>query len=384
MPSFDIIYQNVRGLRTKLTEFSNSLATLKSDIFCATETWLNDSIDTNEFNNSDYIVFRKDRNYDLANSTRGGGCLLAAKSNLIVSRVGEFETTNSNLEDLWVKIKMNCGNDLYICVVYVSPSASCDIFENHLDKLKHITLNVNLNSKIIVIGDYNLPNISWVNSNNSQLPLLLNYTDKAQCFLDTFDICNFYQFNNVKNEYNKTLDLALSNFDVDLISVEKSGFVMVDEDKHHPTIQIHIKSSLSYIQERNFRKFNFRKGNYEAIKSELRNIDWNILKDLHVDEAVNEFYNIIEQLISSHILQYVKRKSYPPWYTNEIKSMLKDKDKMHKKWKKTSNSQFYSEFSRLRTLCKNKTAEAFDIFVDHVQSNLSSNIKVFWAYTKSK
>lgn len=384
MSFFDITYQNVRGLRTKLSEFSNSLATINSDIFCATETWLNDDIDSNEFGNQDYLIYRKDRQYDISNTTRGGGCLLAVKSNLIVHRVSEYETTHKNLEDLWVRIKINENEDLYICAVYVSPTVDCVVLENHLDKLKRISLQVNLNSKILIIGDYNLPNIFWVDSNNSQLPLMLNTTEKAQCFLETFNFCNFSQFNDIKNEYNKTLDLVLSNFETDAIKVTKSNFIMVEEDKFHPTLQIQVKSSLSFMNERNFRKFNFRRGRYNEIRSELRNMDWNFLDDLPLDNAVSEFYNIIEEVKTKYVPLYTKRKTYPPWYTNDVKNLLKKKSILRKKWKKSGNDHHYREFSNLRSICKAKTAAAFDEFVEHVESNLSNNIKVFWSYTKSK
>lgn len=38
---FEVLYQNVRGLRTKSDVFSLNLRTLDVDIVCLTETWLN-------------------------------------------------------------------------------------------------------------------------------------------------------------------------------------------------------------------------------------------------------------------------------------------------------------------------------------------------------
>lgn len=44
MATFSVMYQNVRGLRTKLVEFKTNLATNSPDIIFITESWLKDGI----------------------------------------------------------------------------------------------------------------------------------------------------------------------------------------------------------------------------------------------------------------------------------------------------------------------------------------------------
>ena len=75
---FDIYYQNVRGLRTKQFELYSNVCSTDYNIFCLTETWLNDlCLDHNLFPDS-YTVLRSDR--VSANKTRGGGVLTALSS----------------------------------------------------------------------------------------------------------------------------------------------------------------------------------------------------------------------------------------------------------------------------------------------------------------
>jgi hypothetical protein len=45
----EIIYRNVRGLRTKSAEIFNSVCSLDYKIICLTETWLNKSFSTHSF-----------------------------------------------------------------------------------------------------------------------------------------------------------------------------------------------------------------------------------------------------------------------------------------------------------------------------------------------
>ena len=73
---------NARSLMSthKLTEsetvcnlncFQDLVYSEQIDIVCVNETWIHGNIDNSEILNSDYTIFRKDR------ETRGGGVLLA-------------------------------------------------------------------------------------------------------------------------------------------------------------------------------------------------------------------------------------------------------------------------------------------------------------------
>ena len=61
----------------KVAQGQALLADKNPDIFAVTETWLNSSINSNEFFNDEYQVFRKDRH-----NRKGGGILIALKNSL--------------------------------------------------------------------------------------------------------------------------------------------------------------------------------------------------------------------------------------------------------------------------------------------------------------
>jgi hypothetical protein len=78
--SIDIFYHNVRGLRTKFTELFDNVILFGNNIFCLTETWLNDQCyDQNLFPDG-FVVFRSDRIH--ATKKRGGGVLIAVSPEL--------------------------------------------------------------------------------------------------------------------------------------------------------------------------------------------------------------------------------------------------------------------------------------------------------------
>lgn len=74
-----LYYQNTRGLGSKADIFFNNVITTNYDIICITETWLNSSHSSSDYFPTNYNVYRNDR----ASRTRGGGCLIAIKDNLI-------------------------------------------------------------------------------------------------------------------------------------------------------------------------------------------------------------------------------------------------------------------------------------------------------------
>jgi hypothetical protein len=79
---FDIFYQNVMGLRTKRSEFTDNVYVSNRKIFCLTETWLKDTIFSHNHFPVSYSEFHADRDYLNSHATRGGGVLIAG-SNLL-------------------------------------------------------------------------------------------------------------------------------------------------------------------------------------------------------------------------------------------------------------------------------------------------------------
>ncbi|XP_075211210.1 uncharacterized protein LOC142318534 [Lycorma delicatula] len=77
-----MIYQNVRGLRTKQDEIFASLIDFDFDVVALTETWLsNEHCDVNLFPDC-YHVFRADRDYAATLLQRGGGSAILVKSSI--------------------------------------------------------------------------------------------------------------------------------------------------------------------------------------------------------------------------------------------------------------------------------------------------------------
>lgn len=71
---FNVLYQNVRGLKTKLRTWQNNLHALEHDLVVVTESFLDNSVEDSEVACGEWKVLRRDR------KTPCGGVLLAARS----------------------------------------------------------------------------------------------------------------------------------------------------------------------------------------------------------------------------------------------------------------------------------------------------------------
>jgi hypothetical protein len=206
-------YQNVRGLRTKLSTFRRGLLLNNYDIISLSETWL-----TNDFNNcelfdSRYLVWRRNREYDTTGQSKGGGVLLAVNKNLVVSSRPNW---NSSAEDMWVTISLG-KNKYHICVIYLCNQEMGYNFGqqliNFLIKLRDIII-MNPLDTFLVMGDFNMSSIQWTLNPDSGTGSLraVDVTGINECNLvDELSLVGLRQYNHISNQFGRILDLILSN-----------------------------------------------------------------------------------------------------------------------------------------------------------------------------
>ena len=127
-------------------------------ICIGTETWLTSDISDNEiFPNKNYTVYRRDR------TTGNGGCVMIAIRNDLVSHSVSLTDVNDTSEQVWCRVDIPSKFSIYICSFYRPPNSDELPLMNLYDSLqKAITgESGSCSRKIIVSGDFNLPEIDW-------------------------------------------------------------------------------------------------------------------------------------------------------------------------------------------------------------------------------
>lgn len=379
LSAVSVYYQNCGGIRSKTQGLLMNILANNYDVIVLVETWLVASVNTAEFIDPRYTVFRRDRNRTLTGKMDGGGVLVAVRKELVASRLDNWE--NTQIEQIYVSIPMRSLN-IIICAVYippVSPATFYDIFSNNLESI----FLSEPNNIFCVLGDMNLPTLTWSFPEGCSQGLASSDTIASQNLLQAMSLMNLHQYNCIPNLNGKYLDLIFYSRET---NVTHSNDPLLSEDRHHPALEFDISLVIqSKIKNKKERRRNFRKADYTQINSYIKCIDWiSETINLSAEETVDRFYVIINNLIDRFIPVLARRnEKFPIWFTPELIKLSRKRDKVWLKWKTYKGISDYREFSFLRATYTKLTSESRKLFFDTIESSLHNNIKSFWTYISS-
>lgn len=369
-----MVYQNVRGLRTKISEFFCSVASEDYDIVYLTETWLCSELDSSDLFDDRYIVFRCDRNALTSSCKRGGGVLIAIKNGFSAVQI---KSDDLELECIFISVNLMYRKKLLLCVIYFPPNSHFDAYVKFFNYFARFSSYDN----IFVCGDFNLCITDDFNS--------CKYLDSKVKELHNFmQLHNLNQFNTVPNSNMKYLDLVLSNIHSCDISVGCCDRPLVPEDGHHPALSI----VLNFMLDRNDKqkkiicKYNFKKANFLNIWYMLSDFDWNFLNAFNdVNSATYAFYENLNMVFDQTIpFKTSTRNRFPFWYSGETIQLIRKKSRVRKRALNSGYQCTYEEFRYLRTALKHSIAKDHTIYLQNTENSLISNPKKFWSYFNEK
>lgn len=384
-----LFYQNTRGLRTKIISGLRNKITIENyDFVCLTETWLNSRFDSECIFDSDlYTTHRADRNeytYNrLPNSQTtdlvGGGALIAIRKNISAFRLENWEQ-EVPFDNVWLRISTIKGKQIFINCIYLNHSTSFDRFNQYLKQLQDIINVREPNSEFIIVGDFNLPWIEWY-ATPSHCIALSHEGRLSNELLNTLALTELSQRNNVRNAYNRTLDLVVTN--ITHMNVEKTHGI-VNEDAYHPALLMKCNlNNIKYMKSKKTIKYNFFKCNFAEINTKLNSINWTeLFMNLNINETVNKFYDTINKIIDENVPKIRPRShEYPKWFSNKLIRLIREKEYYFKL--KSHNSVYARLYSDKRKEVKHERKKCIYEYENNVEALIKSNPKSFFAYTKS-
>lgn len=364
----------MRGLRTKTAKFRISVSEDEFDVIGLVETWLSGEISSAEYFPDSYNVFRNDRDFIETGRSRGGGVLLAFKNSFNVIRIELGDLFN--ILPLIDVVGCNCilKNVLfYVFCIYIPPGTTLDEFElffGLFDQFNYCHENV------LILGDFNAPLFVG--------PVV---GDVRSRILNEFMMFNdLKQINTVLNCNERLLDLVFTGVPGEVM---RDDGPFVAEDGHHPALNISLSlfahTSMQSHTSGDYRAYNFRRANFPALYNALLEVDWNFLTSYaDVEVACGEFYRVLYGVFDLHVplFKSIKRK-YPPWFTREIISNIKLKNKYFNKFKKFKREEDREHYRRLRSLTKTQVGCAYRTYIIGIQQNISNNPREFWSFIHS-
>ena len=163
---------NIRSLNSvtlnKIVQVRILLESKAIDVLALSETWLKPNVSNEEVCIDGYTLYRKDR----VSEQRCGGVAIYVKAS-IRHEYSERLTKNSNVEAIWVTIKLPNSAPFNICLIYRPPSARDDYYNNMLNNFE-LALSEN---EVIILGYFNFDYVidETLSTNSAHhIELLLN------------------------------------------------------------------------------------------------------------------------------------------------------------------------------------------------------------------
>ena len=242
----------------------------------------------------------------------------------------------SNYEDaVWCMATVKNKKILISCI-YRSPSNTSEK-NNELICMLEEASKIKTNNTVIC-GDFNCKEINWTTRN-----LNCSETHHASKIYDKINDLFLHQKVLEPTRF-RTGDTP-SNLDWVLCDEED----LIEEVSIHPPVQssdhtvIKFQINISYSEPENIARYQYYKGNYENMRDEIRNENWEeILQNTDVQQAWDLFQDKISGLIERNIPKKKFTNNHePPWSSREIQSAIKDKRKAWDQYKRSKklNSQ---------------------------------------------
>lgn len=341
---------NAFGLSSKLGEFRHDLLLHGPDIAVVTETkFTPEKISQAEVTFPGYCApIRKDR------SAHGGGVAVWIKSSLAFKHLDVIDT--GELEVIWLSVQTANQGSMVLCAAYRPGSAA----ETDIQLLEHIDTVLSSNqlkySNIIITGDFNVHNQSWLGSCK---------TTRAGEAAE--DLCSLHGLDQHIHEPTRganTLDLLMSDFpgpvNVNILPPlgKSDHVVIVAELKHAVSREPRVKRTV----------WRYAQADWDRLNHFFRSQDWETVLSADVDLSTSRMTAVIlagmERFIPSRVLS--SRPSDPPWWTPECTTAIQRKQKAWKRHRSMPDDPIGRE--QYKDACHLSSATLYRARHEHMQS----------------
>ena len=277
------------------------------DLVSLSETWLNDSISTEDLLFNDFKApFRRDRVGD-----SHGGIIVYVKNDIPCKRRQDLELFN--IECIWLELNIK-NRKLLVGTFYRPPSSSPQVLTD-IESSIGLAVDTGI-TDIVITGDFNL---NMINPQSEKKVL---------------DICKQYNLHQLINEPTHFTETSSTIIYFTLVSnvqsIEIFGvgepFLMQDIRYHCPIYSIFtLKKPVTKLFKRKI--WLYEKGNYDELRTKISEFDWNNGRNEDTYQYALNFSSKLLEISSDCIpTKFITvRPQDVPWMNNNIRKLMKKK-----------------------------------------------------------
>ena len=339
----------------------------KFDILRVSESWLNSSISDIELDIPGYNIYCLDRT-----NKPGGSVCTSVKQNLKVECLQHLSSiTSSGLHQLWLKSQAGNYRSFLICTVYRPPSSTLDCFDNELCDAR--TSAMPMNKPIYILGDLNC---NLLNSSDPASQALVN-------FCTSFNLSQMITQPTRVTESSATLiDVILTSHENLIIDTKVMPSSISDRDLIYAVLKLKRKRPKPVcIMTRIFKNYQ-----QDDFLWDISMVPWCIVDCFDdIDDRVYALNTLFSEVLDKHApIKKVKIRGRPsPYITDEIRELMKSRDRWRKIARRTGKPDAWTTYKNLRNDVKRKIRSAERAFAaDQITSN-PNNSSQLWKTIRS-
>ena len=365
---FSVLHCNIRSLNANFDNFNHLLSELNYNFSVIGLTETKFKVSSQPTFNNNINGYRFHSQPSLSNA---GGVAFYVQENLSTCLRDDLSYLSSEYECLWIELESDLHHNIICGVIYRHPHSNLESFINYLD----ITINkINLEKKYcIIMGDFNIDLLKSTSHTD---------TDK---FLHTLESYFFnphiLQPTRITNHSATLIDNIFFN---SLTHHTISGNIVYDLTDHLPNFLIISKLHLLPKNIKIFRR-DYTTYDESQLLDEIKSIDWNKeLKDLDdASHLFDNFYSKLSSIINKHVpMKPLSRReikqSSKPWITYGIRTSIRVKNRLYKKYIKTKSSYYHNKFKLYRNKLNHLVRKSKINYYNNYFNTNKTNIKNVW------
>lgn len=310
---------------------------------------------------TDYTLYRNDRNRD------GGGVAVYVKQSASFTHKLRNDLMPKELEIIVLEIKFNCTKPFLAVVWYRPPDSKMELFEY----IEIIMQNAELEDKeIIMMGDINC-DVTALNA--------CCYTKRLN------DIKTNYHLNQLITEPTRVTESTSTLIDhiyiSDVNKVVESGVIHTGISDHSMVYVTIGNNKVSKSGHKTKFTRNYKHLDAHDFTSDLNNVDWTqITKCSDVNDAAHMFQSLFINVCNNHapIKKKRVRKKKSPWLTDDIVSLIRERDKLKKKAIVTGLSSDWSNFRAMKNKVNYEIRYSKQSYIANNIRKSGKNTKKVW------
>ena len=368
---FNILELNIRSFPKNFDNFILLFNPVLEAIDCIviTETWFT----SNKVDMYNIPGFKSVHNYRVRK--RGGGVSIYIRDNIMFTQIQTMNILNPDFEFVFIKIKkkyVNLTKDLVLGACYRPPNANV---QNFIDKMEEIIDHFGAKSHFLYIaGDFNLDLLKLSSKfmiqmcldlmvSSALLPLITKPTRFTPTSVTLIDNIFTNNFSNAHDSYMIICDIS-------------DHFPLITSIETHTSIKINDYYISRCLSKRNFNKF----------AGQCSTENWNVVLNYNDTQLA---YSAMDAIIQRNYTEWFplqrRCKNYKirlPWVSLELKTKIKQKNKLYKLSIKQPTQLNFIKYKQFRRTLNRELHKAKRDYYNKKMTDSRNNKRKCWTYIK--